>query len=527
MDAGNCLGTDYLAGEPYFLNEDTFVRTQDDKTNRGEAILVVPIGKQIIQDDEVKISCNISIYEKVKNTRYTLPEKQSVEVTIPTYENPLGTVDQASAKQLKQIKTEITDLQKGINTRMKINEVFEKICWISNMLGKVTEAVSIAQSALYLVALAVNIFGGSGEGVWQAVCNPVKGFMKGKKKVKKDNFWNNAKTILKQTVNAGCTLYHCGLCTVEGQMMIANFAFKGANAYAENRDAKAKAAESTGASTEKNEDVNSDSSSFTAANKDSSFNNNPISEQEFLKTFVNLNDGVGVSEQELNDYYTYLTNNLNDEDLMKALSTDGNHMKDKEVEIRPSSTDDDFRRKAKQSDTSTWIIDPYKSKKYASICMCNSGMIFAMNKEKQLKCREYKCIKNAVEQGLPTYTCQKDYAVGSCLYVQGAISKKTILKQLWEGIKNSILSDPIRTARMVVCIDDYIPSLAGKLGSELSNKAGCTLEFGWRNVFCDLTDAYIHLRSLKNLQNPFKKQESQLAPPGEDFCAGIDMGDLQ
>ncbi len=433
----------------------------------------------MIAEDEAEINCTINIYETIKNTRYTKPEKQTLQISISTYNNPLGTVDQATTKQLKTIKDEIKGLQTDIDKRMKLHQTFKNICWLSDTLGKVSEALAIVQSAVYVVSLVLEIWG-VGDELWTPVCEAITGgFFKAKKKLHRDTFLTDAKSTVKQFLKAGCTIYHCGFCTVDGLMTVASLTIQTGKDFGIGNKKETSTTKSS--ESDKSSDANSASEPNQQSNKDFVF--------ELPDTGM-WNDG----------------------------------MKSKKIIIPAPEPDKPslFVKKFKNEGTSDWIIDPYKSKTYAGICLCNSGMIYALNKERQLKCREYKCIQTAAQEGLPIYNCQKDYAIGSCLYVEGAISKKTLLRQLWDGIKNSLLKDPIKATRMVLCIGDYIPL---KSLSKFSSKQKCDkLATGFFPVFCSLTDAYMHLRSIKNLiNNPFGSKGDLLAPDGEDYCQGISM----
>ncbi len=505
LETDGCINTKYLGGEPYFLNEDEFIENQNLGVHRGEAILVVPIGKQMIAEDEAEINCTINIYETIKNTRYTKPEKQTLQISIPTYNNPLGTVDQATTKQLKTIKDEIKGLQTDIDKRMKLHQTFKTICMLSDILGKVSEALAIVQSAVYVVAVVMQVWpvtAEPGQELWKGVCNTItKGFFKNKKKLFKDNFLENSGSILKQFLKAGCTIYNCGFCTVDGLMTVASLTIQ------TGKDMKdLDIGNKQGTDVDKSSDVNSASELNQQSNKPANSDDGGDSS--------NSQSAVSTSKQTTSSS----KNTLNDLDKMSEEV--GKEMLQKASTLKYKKPVHTFAKKFKNEGTSDWIIDPYKSKTYAGICLCNSGMIYALNKERQLKCREYKCIQNAAQEGLPIYNCQKDYAIGSCLYVEGAISKKTLLRQLWDGIKNSLLKDPIKATRMVLCVQDYLPIDVG-----WSTQQECDSVFtGALPTFCSLTDAYLHLRTVKNLyNNVFKSKGELLAPDGEDYCQGISM----
>lgn len=68
----------------------------------------------------------------------------------------------------------------------------------------------------------------------------------------------------------------------------------------------------------------------------------------------------------------------------------------------------------------TWWRDPYKSIHNAENCYCNSGIIFAYEKEKRIKCAQIKCIEEVSKAGLPITLCEESAKARRCMYVTGA-----------------------------------------------------------------------------------------------------------
>lgn len=514
VESDGCLNTEYLGGKPYFINENTFVRTQDSSSNRGELLFVVPVGNQVIGEDAVTIDCNLSIYQRIGETRYLLPEKQQLKIDVGTYNNPLGTVSDNTQKQLNQIIDDITGLQEDIDSRMKLHKNLEWICKLANTLGQVSQAISIVESEGYVLALIAEIWG-SGTAVWTPVCKAVSAVRNPIKKIWPDKDAGTV-NILSKFVKAGCAIYNCGLCTVDGLMMTVNLGMSTAQ-LAKSQSAKAEIVKS-----DLNDQVKDvDSQLQQEQGKLDTLKANLQAEVtpqdgDLNLEYLNTSEGARTTSDISTTEKTITTLQNDKVDLTTTLSQDNKQLA--QIYNQPILDQFSLALQEKDSTSSTWIIDPYKNKAYAGICLCNPGMIYALNKEKQLKCREYKCIEGAAEQGLPITECQQDYKVASCLYVEGAMTKRTFLGEVWQGIKNALLSDPVKTVRMGVCIDEYLPIDTG-----LQKQAGnCdTLLIGWREVFCGLTGAYLHLRDIKSLfTNPF--ENAPLTPDGENFCEGIE-----
>ena len=503
IESDGCLNTEYLGAKPYFINEDTFVRTQEFNANRGEVLFVVPIGKQNIMDDDVTIDCNLSIYQRIGETRYLIPEKQQVKITLDAYNNPLGTISNTTASQLTEIKDDIAGLQKDIDSRMKLHQTLEFICNIADLIGKVTQAVSIVESAVYVVALALYPISQSASGkVWGLVCKVVEKFESVKKVLFKNNASESLGSISTQVLKLACVLYRCGLCTVDGLMSTVNMGLSVGKAL---QSDKAKLAKTNKQIKQESDNIKKEGDALVQKTYDD-FNKQSAEGYPTYDEYM-ANEG--------DKYQSRAINIQNRQAANVQANSQTNEEKSKNYNTYLADSFADSVKKSQETN-SPWILDPYKSKTYAGICLCNSGMIYALNKERQLKCKEYTCIQSAAAQGLPISECQKDYKVASCLYVEGAMSKRTLMGQIWEGIKNSLLSDPVKTVRMAVCLDDYLPVNTG-----LTKQTACkSIIVDWRTVFCTLTDAYLHLRDIESLwSNPFEK--SPLTPDGTDFCAGM------
>ena len=188
------------------------------------------------------------------------------------------------------------------------------------------------------------------------------------------------------------------------------------------------------------------------------------------------------------------------------------------VNVNLQHAKDDFKNKFDDAGKSdNWIIDPFKNKQAAKDCLCLPGLIYAMNKEKQLKCKKYNCIKESANAGLSVAECERSYDVSYCLYVGGALYKKySKFGAWWRGLVDTIIKDPIKSTRMVLCYEDYIPSYITKAAQRGSCKS--LVGTGWREVFCGITGAYLHVREMDSLwSNPFSKMP--LEPEGTDYCA--------
>jgi len=93
--------------------------------------------------------------------------------------------------------------------------------------------------------------------------------------------------------------------------------------------------------------------------------------------------------------------------------------------------------------------DPYKSIHVSRSCLCLPGIVYNMNKDKQIKCIYKNCIKNHATNGLPTTNCDIAYKENQCLYVDGAAWKIAGQKGL-VGFLSSFLSAILESIPLIL-----------------------------------------------------------------------------
>ena len=222
LDTTGCSATKELAGKPYFIKKQ-FTNQQD-----FQPVLVVPIGgrKQLI-DSEITINCTIKIYEQRDVLRFIKPEEETIVVKLPTFNQELGTITNSTNKKLKEIASEISDLQKNIDNWNKYIGIVDKLCTLSSTFNKLFSTVSAIQSALYPIFIATSWIGGFSESIWEKLCKVFKKvnelrsklFPIGKltKGLNLDSDSEDKLNIgLKSFLKIGCLTYNCGLCSPEG-----------------------------------------------------------------------------------------------------------------------------------------------------------------------------------------------------------------------------------------------------------------------------------------------------------------------
>ncbi|MFW6449537.1 MAG: hypothetical protein ACOCZ6_00665 [Nanoarchaeota archaeon] len=83
-------------------------------------------------------------------------------------------------------------------------------------------------------------------------------------------------------------------------------------------------------------------------------------------------------------------------------------------------------------------MDPFKSIHAARSCLCVSGIVYNLKKDKQIKCMYKNCLEENAEEGLPTDVCDEAYRMRECLYVEGAQWKLLGSNEFFAFFENTI-----------------------------------------------------------------------------------------
>lgn len=539
IEHDGCMDTIYraISEDPYFIGEQTFLESQGTSTSRKGAILVVPIGEQAISEDSIEIKCNISIYERVGNVRYLNPEFQEVKVDVTANNLPIE-IGAAIGQDLNKLEEEINNLEEEIVKREKWNGYLEFICGVADTLGRVNQAAAIIESAGYVISLVAEAWG-SGDKVWKVFCNPMEQVIKLIKKFFPiGDAGSSPVSVVKMFIKTGCLIYRCGLCTVEGQMAAVSMTLSIGDALIGNDGVNSEG---------QSEDSDQTSQEFVE-DRDAALDfivDQNVADRDIQQAVVdnmvdegppNVADYPDNPTAYVDDTAIYYSDLANERQILADRNTEVRVAETTRSEYQQSpeyiryvqgdnpnllSAKDDFRNKFNdQGQSDNWIINPFENKQAAKDCLCLPGVIYALNKEKQLKCKKYNCIKQAAGAGLAVTECERSYDVSYCLYVDGAIYEKySYFGAWWRGLVDTIIKDPIKSTRMVLCPKDYLPSFVGDFGfgSNVGAKKCDSLATGWRDVFCGLTGAYLHLREMDSLwSDPFGGMPTE--PDGTDYC---------
>ncbi len=173
-------------------------------------------------------------------------------------------------------------------------------------------------------------------------------------------------------------------------------------------------------------------------------------------------------------------------------------------------------------ESNDWIINPYRSVHYDSACI--PAILYNKQKEKQIRCKYLSCLEKQSSAGIPTITCEKDYEMDTCLYIDSAQWK-------FEDV-------PFMSALMSGMIRSGL-AFATSLGVQSAYSAACsgynsgltshTLpEASWSALPCGMTGLFLRWREVEQVFSPTQwKGITTSSRPDDpatihDYCQGVD-----
>ncbi|MFA5796804.1 MAG: hypothetical protein WC916_02055 [Candidatus Woesearchaeota archaeon] len=140
--------------------------------NGLKPLLTLFIGKggDQLPATDFTVNCTIEMRVREGNIVYTRPEIDVVKIKVKPYDNPLGTIDESNDKKITIQKEKLRALDSKIKTYGTIDKILGATCDLANMVVKVNSALqTIKTVVIYPLALVLEAWFGSGEGLWNAV----------------------------------------------------------------------------------------------------------------------------------------------------------------------------------------------------------------------------------------------------------------------------------------------------------------------------------------------------------------------
>lgn len=182
-----------------------------------------------------------------------------------------------------------------------------------------------------------------------------------------------------------------------------------------------------------------------------------------------------------------------------------------------------------------WIINPYRSTHWDSLCA--PAVLYNLQKEKQIRCKYVSCLEAQTTSGMPSYVCDRDFGMESCLYLDSAqwhITGGDFFDNIGPGFLKSAFSFIIGmapyAAYSLACTNYQVRfnagTAAGASGAESAN-----LVTGSGDVFCGIGGVALQFNEIKSLftesywdsffSSDIPKDPSEI----QDFCNGVDYSE--
>jgi len=159
MDGLNVMGTGHY-----------FMPSYGDKST-----LVLYIGHNNAQltENSMDINCTMTARVKIGPTVYLQEERKDFTINVGTYNNPLGTIDDATNTDVNAVKENLVSLDKKIDSWAWVEKSVGSICSIAESMGKINTVLQAVKAAIYGVLIATNAIApeayGGLENIWKVV----------------------------------------------------------------------------------------------------------------------------------------------------------------------------------------------------------------------------------------------------------------------------------------------------------------------------------------------------------------------
>ena len=164
----DCSDTPGINGQAHLVNDESL-----------KPILIIPLkhDSEWDEDDKVRVNCTQEFKMKRKNKVYALLEEERITTEIEVYNQPLGSLSSNYEKKVREVKKEITRLNKKIKKYEKIHEYLGSICNTAETIGRINRVIQSIKSALWGVCLALNAIAPSlGDSIWTPIHTALSGF---------------------------------------------------------------------------------------------------------------------------------------------------------------------------------------------------------------------------------------------------------------------------------------------------------------------------------------------------------------
>lgn len=154
----------YLATTPEVTGQDSTRPTLFFKTTTDVSDIL---------EDSIKIPCTANLIIKKGNVVYKKAETKNFALTIPLYNNPLGSVSETIQKKIDETTGQIKSFDERINDWEEINHAIGKLAGIGQTIAQIDAMMAAAADIAWIIAVIIDVFApGAGDSKWAGFCNP-------------------------------------------------------------------------------------------------------------------------------------------------------------------------------------------------------------------------------------------------------------------------------------------------------------------------------------------------------------------
>ena len=404
--------------------------------------------KNLPESDTVKINCTMENEIAVGTSVYEKSQKIPINLEVPLYNNPLGTLDENYNDKIGKLDEEIEDLSGEIEDKEKLNTYFSTLCSTAESLGIANSALQDAKNLIFWGSCGIeNAYVSTIEGSYDAALTALMAQVA--------SCCNNPGGALSCCTPCSTTLAAASI--AKPSVMAALAAHNQPVVSAELGALTATAATCPGPGTVALGEAYAVSQSWAGLN---SF---WVSTCEFGNTFHDLVEryawpsswditkpiGLVVKASCMvyscrlcsGDFWGHFLIDMGtaihestqapaaEAEIPDSMETDYDWAGDYNYGV--DTTDEDGTQSlaytlsgqetdADASDPESWLWAPYKSIDYAEGCLCLPGIIYNLKKEQQIKCMQKDCLTQAKSTGISTAYCDLVAKERYCLYVKSA-----------------------------------------------------------------------------------------------------------
>ena len=374
------ISCDSPAGSEVLLDEDSDI-----------PIINFRLASGTYDEESLTIPCELQLYVVHDGVLYGLPETEYIDVDLGLYNIPLGDVDENIQDKIDEIDDKIKSLQSDIQSLESVVSIWGTICSIAELMHKLNSLQQSIKSLMWgiLIITEKNPFTTAQScGTWAAICETTSSFSNFVEYFVWPSGFNLMSPALYYMKLPCMVFFHCALCDINALSNI------GADLFSEVFPSEM-IADTVGVDMDTGESFSVDDEYYNMRISSSSMDyNNYLSEDRGIFGLFEISN-VDLAYSSL-------------------------------IEMEGEWTEDFLQVNHDVVESDKWLFNPYKSKHYASTCMCLPAQVYNLKKEREINCMQKTCLEGALANGMPTDSCSKSFQERYCLYVEGAEWKKGV-----------------------------------------------------------------------------------------------------